>query len=490
MPEFLRKYKNYLFLTAIILAVSIFSLTTLTTKPKLWTDESMSIELARNFLNYGRLNFMAAPGEFFDAPFLLQSTGYTMTAPLALFFKIFGFGLVQARFFALMLMLSCLILIYWLTKKFFGVSSAFWAVLLTATFAPFYANGRCVTGEITGFIFLLFGLYLLFEKEKFFWSGCLIGLAVVTKPSIYLYSLLAVLAVFLLSGRGFWRKTVKFSLGVAPAILLWLVLVLPNFWSAAGWVKIFNFYKNPFGAGSSPTQNIIANLQDWPLNATSIYFTILFLMILTAIFLDKKFFVWRKKLFVFLVVYVGLSFIYFLKSPGWLRYLLAAEILILMVLAPTLQILIDKLAAVKLGRFTDFFSARRQIFFSAAMIFLILIQLVHLLTKADIFYSDESIKIINLLNQQAPGKSIGFINSLDVASLVSTEKRYQFVDIMLGLPVLGQDFLTRPAAQLPEIIVAGADEKILKIHSDLLEKNYQLIYQGRYNIYKNIYAGN
>ena len=71
MLNFIKKYFFEILLAAVILGVLIFSLPTLTTKPKLWSDEALSIELAQNFLFYGHLDLAVAPGEFSGAPYLL-----------------------------------------------------------------------------------------------------------------------------------------------------------------------------------------------------------------------------------------------------------------------------------------------------------------------------------------------------------------------------------------------------------------------------------
>src|SRR3989338_2836899 len=93
--------KIFLVFWFILLSVILFSLPNLNTWPRLWIDEAKSIELARNFLNFGKLNIQTAPGEFTDFPEILQTTGYPVTVPLVLFFKIFGYGLAQARIYML-----------------------------------------------------------------------------------------------------------------------------------------------------------------------------------------------------------------------------------------------------------------------------------------------------------------------------------------------------------------------------------------------------
>ena len=102
---------SWLLLGAFLFTV-IFSVWHLTTAPRLWLDEAKNIELAESFATAGKLDIEIAPGIFTGAPHLLQSTGYPATLPLALFFKIFGFGLAQARIYMLLWILATLAILY------------------------------------------------------------------------------------------------------------------------------------------------------------------------------------------------------------------------------------------------------------------------------------------------------------------------------------------------------------------------------------------
>lgn len=477
--EFIKKYKNELFLAVVILGVALFSLSTLTTKPRFWTDEGLSIELARNFTSFGRLDLMVEPGIFSGTPFLLQSTGYPMTLPLALFFKIAGVGPWQARVYALAIMLVFLLVVYFFVKNIFGARHAGLSLLLLATFASFYGSGRCVTGEVLGFIFLLVGLYAILYKDKFFLGGLLVGLAIAAKPSVYLMAAPAIMLVFLLDWRGFWQRALRFCAGIAPAAILWVFLSIPDVFLTDAWLKILNFYKNPFGQVSI-IDSVVVNLISWPHSTTLIYFSFLFLAVLATIFWDKKFFAANRRLFIFITAYVVLSFAYFLKSPGWLRYLAAAEFLILMILAPVAQSIINKFGQSRIG----FFAKNKNRLFYGAILLLALIQGIHLNTKSDLFYSTATTDTVNFLNKEPEGKTIGLSNSIDVGGLILSDKKYQILSTLTGLPALGPDFLAFEPRRLPDLVVAGSEDAILAAHKGVIGEFYNLIYDnGKYNIY-------
>lgn len=474
-----KKYFSELALALVILGVLIFSLSNLTTKPKIWTDEGLNIELARNFLSYGKLNVMVAPNVFFDAPFLLQATGYPLTVPLALFFKLFGIGPWQARLYALLWLISFLIVVFWFIKKIFGAKHAFLTVSLLATFAPFYGNGRCVTGEVAGSIFLLLSLYFILYRNRIFLGGFLLGLAVVTKPSIYLLSALAMLAVFLIERQNFWKKAVKFISGLAPAMIFWIFFSLPDYFSSAPWLKIISYYQQPFGR-MSLINSVIANLINWLHSPTLIYFSILFLIILGAIFWEKKFLRTNRSLLLFTIIFIGLSTVYFLKSPGWLRYLAAAQFLIFIVFGPALDAIIDKL---KISQ-ADFFATNKSLIFYGSMGFLILVQLVYLATAAKLPYSTASTGAISFLNQQVKDKTVGIVNAPEISGLILVGKRYQIITVFVGLPVIGQDFLASEPSRWPDLLVVEPNDAILILHKENVNKFYNLLYaNGGYNVY-------
>ncbi len=186
MIEFLKKNYPIIILAAVFAFVIIFCLTNLTTKPKLWIDEGLNIEVSRNFLLFGKLNVLTAPGIFVEQPYAVSASGYALTVPLAVFFNFFGFGLFQARFFMMLWLLIAVAAIYLVARSFFGSLTAIFAASLIATFDPFYSNGLTVMGEIPWFVFLLCGLFFLAKKENYLLTGLFFGLAAATKPSIYL----------------------------------------------------------------------------------------------------------------------------------------------------------------------------------------------------------------------------------------------------------------------------------------------------------------
>ena len=116
LSVFIKKYFVEVLLGIILASVILFSFSTLTTKPRFWIDEAKSIELAKSWQSFGKLDLEVAPGVFSGVPEVLQSTGYSVTIPLAAFFKVFGFGLEQARVYMILWMAAALIAAFFIGR--------------------------------------------------------------------------------------------------------------------------------------------------------------------------------------------------------------------------------------------------------------------------------------------------------------------------------------------------------------------------------------
>ncbi len=475
MIKFFKKHALFLISFIVIAWVLIFSFHTLTTNPKLWTDESINIELARNFSLSGKLDVIVSPGVFSGYQPLLQSTGYPVTLPLALFFKIFGFGLVQARVYMVIWMIAVLLMVIFLVRKMFGAPYAAWSLLLIATLAPFYGNGRCVMGEIPGFLFLLVGVYLLwFKNTSIFISGIFFGLAVVSKPSIYLLLVPAIWLSIFLQRDGFFKRFLTVSSGMVLPLLFWIIIVMPSPFLISEWTRIFSFYKNPFGE-ISVWGNVIKNLYFLPSYSTLVYFFILFVAVLAAIFLNRNFYNRYKNFINFIIIYCALAFIYFLKSPGWLRYIIAGQLLIFLVFPYSLATVFsnEKFKKERLKKFL----------FYGILLSLVLFQLWHLIYRADLFYSDIPQAISEFINAQSVNKTVGIINLPQISSLIDPSRKFQTIK-MLGLPVFGENPLSLETEKLPDFIIANSDDDAFKEYEGVVKDHYRLVKSfGAYNIY-------
>ena len=174
-------------LIIILVFVIIFCFSNLTSRPKLWFDEGLNMELAHNFLMFGKLDVSTAPGVFTGAAYAIGTNGFPLTIPLSVVYSIFGFGFEQTRIYMLCWIIAVLLSLYYVIKYFFGNKKALITVALVATFAPFYGNGLTAFGEIPGFFFLIWGLFLLVKTQpRYLQNGLFFGLASASEGALYL----------------------------------------------------------------------------------------------------------------------------------------------------------------------------------------------------------------------------------------------------------------------------------------------------------------
>lgn len=476
----------------------------LTTTPKFWHDEAVPFEIARNLAEFGRFDLAIAPGVFWEKSFMTHATGFPLTAPLAGIFKIFGVGVAQSRIFMVAWMLATLATLFLVMRAFFDEKTAFFSVLLIATFSSFYANGRTGTGEIPGFFFLLIALYFLYKKEWYGLGGLFAALAAVTKPSMYLLVLPVVIIELIarnsanvftglragagtvssppaadetsegepssaLAGRA--RKVKTFALflgGTAPIMFFWLYLINPAPFSLVSWQGMIAFYRDAFNAPSLLSQfpQIIPDLLT---HSTIIYFILLFIPLFIA---------WRKNLFsptqnrlvIFLFLYGIASIFYFLRSPGWFRYLLGTELLILMLspaaLERTVANIFPFLAApsergsgfraslsrsLALARTMPAPRSKPGKMLATILLVIAAFQSAQYLWNAEIpsgAKSIETARVINNLLAADPAATVGIVDNSPVAALIPADRKYQRTLVGNNAPV-GAHPLELPPDKLP-----------------------------------------
>jgi len=466
--RWLRAHFSWLGFIAILLFLNGFVLSALTSRPPLWYDEGMNIELARNFADIGKLDIAIAPGDYTGGA-IIGSTGYPVTVPLAFFFKFFGFGLAQARVFMLLWLNLLMFSLFYIFKKRWGSAISLSATALLATFAPLYANGNIVMGEIPGFVLFLWSFYF-FEKRTYWFSGLLLGLAVIAKPSIYVF-LIPAITILALCGDGLWSKKItnliKLGLGASMIpILIWLLLYYRELESGVIGA-IGSHFKNPYSSvGLSVSENIYSNLSSFFNSTTLIYFLLLGIFILYVITKHREIYTAEKKLFLFSAIYIPLVFFQYLKSLGYLRYLITAECLIL--------ILFVYVSYNFTGR-ERFFQKEFVKHIRFAPIFLgvlILLQGIQLFYFSDLYSSSKVQHAISYLDTAYPYATMGIINSPMIASMIPADKKYQLLETY-GLPRFGKNPLELAQEKMPEVLVI--DEKsryLIARQEDILASHY------------------
>lgn len=468
--QIIRVRSSLYFLGVVLLFVNIYSFSTLTTKPAYWYDEAINVELAHNFADYGKLDLVVAPHTFSGQGATVGSTGYPVTVPLAGFFRLFGFGLAQARVYMLLWMSALLVLFFFIARELWGASVAYGGTLLIASFAPFYGNGRSVMGEIPGFLFFLCAYYL-FERKKWLWSGLLLGLAVVVKPSVYVF-LIPAFALMMLLRSEVWKKKLGelFVLGggAVLALLPWFAIYVAELSHGGLFSNIVNHFKNPYAeAGRSAIQNITANLPTLLTSTTLLYMWVLLAGALVAFYYERELFIKYKNLFILSAVYLPLVLFQYLKSLGYLRYLIAGEFLVFILFL----IALGALARMLVGK-VRFGTASAVA--TAVLVCMVAVQTVHLFAFSDLYASEKTQKTILYLYTNYPEGKIGVINVPQVASFIPAFQKYQYLSTY-GLWNFGSPVLYLSGDQAPDTLVtASTEDGLSEEERELLHLRYKL----------------
>ncbi len=458
-----------MFLCAVLLFVNLYSISTLTTKPAYWYDDGINVELAHNFADFGQLDLIVAPNIFSGAGATVGSTGYPITIPLAGFFKAFGFGLAQARIYMLLWMNAFLLFFFFIVKKIWDSRMAYMGTLLIASFAPFYGNGRSVMGEIPGFLFFLSSFYFL-EQRKWWQSGLLLGLAVVSKPSIFVF-LIPAYVLTLLFSNGTWQSKffnlLKLGGSSFLALLLWLIIYIEEVSRGGLGENILNHFKNPYAeAGVRALTNIGNNLPTLATSTTLLYMWVLLLGVVVALYIERGLLRDHKNLLIFSAVYIPLALLQYLKSFGYLRYLIATEFLIFILFL---------LALPALARFAlrkaSFLGSAQKVMITTVTL-LVLMQTVHLFAFSDLYSSEKTQKTILYVFTHYPEGTIGVINIPQVASFIPSFQKYQYLSTY-GLWDFGTHMLYLTPERLPATLILESEDTLSADERGVLASRYQ-----------------
>jgi len=450
-------------IVAVALGSSIFfiiSLVYLTSWPAFWFDESIAFQIARNAALHGVFDVGVAPGQFAPYALMIGANGYPLTLPLSLVFDLFGITLSIARATMLIWCIGFIGLVFWFMRKYFGTYGAVGSSLLILSFSSFFAEGRTVTGEMPGFFFLLLGLTALLSSAPFL-AGLLLGLAAAAKPSLYLLLFIPAVADAFISRQPKKGKHLLFgALGYAISTSLFFFLTTPLPVPHGFFAELLAYYRNPFGS-TSLVSNILNNIAHPASISTYAYFGILGILVLFALgYLSWKDLA-QRRIWWFLGITSVISLIYFLRSPGWLRYLFPLEISVLLLISPAL---------IALGK--RFVLSPKYAFFAVSI--LILLQAYVWFFHADISRSNAPLQVATYISAELrPLDRVGVINAPTITALVSSDRTYQYISIMTGIPPFGVNPLSLPFAELPKLIVVGKD-------SDLGTTSYESVLETEY----------
>ncbi len=469
----------------LLVTVSGYAVQTLTTKPRLSFDEGFMIEEARNLASYGVLDVATAPNTFSERPHIANSSGITVSLPLAALFYVFGFDVATARAYAIVWMLACIVAAYAFVRRHFGPWYGVAAAYLLASLPPFHNNGRMVMGDIAGMTLMF--LTLMTVRVYPFLSGILLGLCMVSRPSVYVFASFAVAVALVVEHRhSVLKPLLKTAFGAAIPVMIELCVYLPGPLSAAWWHDTVLFFTKPtFGLASSQSGNIVSNLSNLFRETTLMYLVALTGIVLLAWVLRTGM---QKDRFIgtFVMTYGTLGFLYFLRSPGWFKYLLPLQLW----LATLVPAAIDAVAAyAQTVPFTRVLPGLR-VAGGVAIAALIVLQSIHLVYYADIYESDDAqIIAARLQHSVQPSETVAFIHAPQVSMFFDASQKYSFFVVNESLSV-GKNPLDLASADLPDFIVIpsegleGFSAAFDAPHMQRLSDAYRpVLSYGRFNVY-------
>ncbi len=462
-----------------VIFVYAFSFSVLTTKPRIGVDESITIDIAQHIAEAGVLNISTAPTIYPSRPYTIVATGYAVTYPLAGFFKVFGFGFTQARIYMLCWIAIFLVSLVYVLEELFGKRAALYALLFVVTFATFYDIGRTAMGELPGFIFFLWGAYVLAraragfyfraEQNSYTLAGFLMGLAVATKPSLYL-SLGFVSILYFFTERKFVarRSMILFVAGAVLPMLVWVCSVFPHFWRITTWTEAYGFLANPFGR--SLIVNFKYSLSVLPQSSTIWYFGVIAgCAVWMFLHMRQEASSARRAFVKIVLLYSIFGFFYFLRSPGWFRYLFAVELVLLILWYPALCYLMQSLQ----NRLPWSQYIGKYVVVSTATA-LVLVQLVQLFFFSAILESSSPQKVgAYLLERLGSRKTVGVIDNQQIAALMPIDRRYQQF-WWTGVGLVGKNPLSYDVTHLPDYVVFEnrAEKEFVSPYRDVLDQYY------------------
>ena len=433
---------------------------TLIGTPKYWFDEASTVDAARSLVELGKLDIAVEPGKVTGKPLYANSPGFTVQFPLAILFKYFGVGVLQMRIYALLWLFATAAAIYCVWREIFDAETAWWGTLLIVTFTSFYANGRTIVGTLPGLFFLLLALYHIYGRQSYVWGGVLAGLALVTKPSMFLLIVPVFLIEFLISEHPhFFKKSFQVIGGALPILAVWLLIIFPHPFSLQSWKDAFTVYGNHY-SDPSLYSTFSHTWKSFFSNTTVIYFLLLSTLVIGVLARFPEYDTAKRRVSNFILLYVPFALIYFFTSPGWFRYLVVFQVFMLLLVYPSLKKLFEGYSSIVVRSMVGG---------------LVRLQIVTFFHFSEIHSGIEIPQLADSLNARLeahPQATIGIINAEELGALLPTTRKYQIV-FCGGSCVFGTHPLSVLQSSLPDYVVVNQrqTDKIAP-YEQVLQENY------------------
>lgn len=219
--------REALALAGLVILLNLFRLDTY---PRPGFDEGWFLQVPKNLVLYGRYATLSSEG--FRPDDTVVSSAPTLYAPIALSFRLFGVGLIQARLVMLLYLAGLAVVFHLLARQLYGLPVALAADFLLFTridgdvFTSTLFLGRQALGEVPALFFFLLGALFwtadggrrpaIRRLPSLTLSGLCFGLAMITKSQFALI-VPAVLVVTGLITTVYYRQPLRLAL--APLVV-------------------------------------------------------------------------------------------------------------------------------------------------------------------------------------------------------------------------------------------------------------------------------
>jgi len=224
-------------------------------------DEGYNLQVPVNLIHFGIYGSRTIEGFVHFDPFI--STGPIVLVPIAILFRMFGQGIVQARLIPSLYAIGILFISFLLTKRLYGLSYACLSPFLLAIVGgAYYWILGLVLGEGAGIFAVLLGLLAWTKAEEklqirsALLAGLCWGLAVWAKPSMVI-ALIVIMCSLFMSIR-FKRDCTTLVLGASVTGLLVGISWFVWFWLLKGSIPPQGLLMQQFSL--SITRNFVRNL--------------------------------------------------------------------------------------------------------------------------------------------------------------------------------------------------------------------------------------
>lgn len=344
MNFFKKKHSQIFFIWLIFFAASFFSSYKLTESPAVWYDEGFYEQAAMNVAQRGIWGIQTSPESF--ASLGTVTAGFPLIGPVALAYKIFGIGVLQARAVMVIFILGLIATVFLFAKREYGYYAALGSAALLTSYSALYGNGKTVLGEVPGLFY--FVCFLLFSNKWFrtgkksdaLFAGILFGLAISSKLSFLLAGLPMLIVTFLVFYKKFIaqkRASVLFMIGVLFPMLIWFVTQFDGTDTVTSFIETtFQHYEGPSG-GVLLLQNMVKLFTEISPFYLFISCTIWMISLVHRTYVRINISVGEFQALVFTIFNIGI----YLLSPGWYRYFFPAQVVILIFLPMAIKYLFD-----------------------------------------------------------------------------------------------------------------------------------------------------